>query len=102
LERLFVLFALPRGFFPSDKAYTKVKAKIEEGRFATSEKGSQGLQFRPEVARDITKPGQPWFNSFLRYKLLGKLGDARFYAKLELTTEGKRLGVFCGVNWSAH
>jgi hypothetical protein len=100
--KLFILFALPLSFFPSTPAFDKVKAKIEEGRLANSEKGSQGLQFRPERARDLTKPGQPWFDSFLRYKLLGKLGDARFYAKMELSRGGERLGVFCGGNWTAH
>jgi hypothetical protein len=102
LGSFFVLFALPREFFPSENAYTKVKTKIEEGRFATNEQGSQGLQFRPGVARDITQQGEPWFTYFLRYKLLGMLGDARFYAKKELTTDGERLGVFCGGNWSSH
>ncbi|HSW93831.1 MAG TPA: hypothetical protein VLJ15_05685 [Gammaproteobacteria bacterium] len=100
-ENHFILFRIPESAFASPIDCKAVRNKINEAEFATSAVGSQGLQFRRGLGRDLTAPHARLFSSDLRSKHLGvKLGNIRPVAETErsLQNSAKQLHVFKGIN----
>jgi hypothetical protein len=98
----YLTFALPITLFPTDRAYAKIKSKVEEGRMASNAVGQQGLQVRPEFVRDDTLPHRPFFLSRLRCKFVGIWGDVRVYARTVVNENHAKLHEFCSVKLSSH